>query len=146
MILEMASSVATKPVRRLDKLKTRAIVITISATHEDRNQISAGVCSSGFRRNNLIFMILTAVQIPPPRETNDRSRMKIAIQLFFVSTFILHAKNNCIGVETATRMRGSEAKSVGKKVVAATVPYRRIRGSYTICMSSTVLAVSIMNR
>ena len=120
--------------------------MAISAIHEDKNQINAGVCNSGFRANNLIFTILIAVQVPPPgwvgyqsirhnerhvniyppRETSERSRIKIATQLFFVSTFILHAKNDCMGVETATwglyylgsrcyitmlrtRMRGSEA-------------------------------------
>ena len=84
MIFEMASSVATKPVRRLvcvlivnwlaplhmmsghARLMTSAIVMAISATHEDKNQMSAGVCSSGFRANNLIFTILIAVQMPPP--------------------------------------------------------------------------------
>lgn len=37
-----------------------------------------------------------------PRETNARSTTRIGIQLLFVSSLILHAKNICIGVETAT--------------------------------------------
>lgn len=47
------------------RLITNEMVITTSATHEDKNHISADVCNSSLRANTLIWTILTAVQVPP---------------------------------------------------------------------------------
>lgn len=47
------------------RLITRTTVMTMSATHEDKNHIRAELCNSGFLENNLMSTILTAVQVPP---------------------------------------------------------------------------------
>jgi hypothetical protein len=39
--------------------------MTMSATHDDKNHMSADVCNSGFRANTLIWIILAAVHMPP---------------------------------------------------------------------------------
>jgi hypothetical protein len=56
----------------------------MSATHDDKNHVRAGVCNSGFRAKTLIWIILAAVHMPPAGHRDIRSM----IGAFTKSTYL----------------------------------------------------------
>jgi len=115
IIFAIASSVATKPVLRLDKLSTKVAVIITSARVAERNQTSAGQCSSGLRENNLILIIRTVVYVPPTSEIIERATI-ITARIFDLVNNVILDERLPHHRYVASRVKGFQNKEIQNQI------------------------------